>query len=89
MQSDPKSDSDSKSDVDSTNLTTLTRINYDDLVLGKEYMIKKNDIIYKGTYYMHYRKCHDTTEPLTFMNVTPNPENKKRVEFEQTDEYYM
>ena len=26
---------------------------------------------------------------LTFMNVTPNPENKKLIEFNQTDEFYV
>jgi hypothetical protein len=67
---------------------SLTRVLYDDLVLGKEYKIKKDDILYKGIYYMHYRKYHDDKEPLTFHHVTPNPENKELVEFNQSDEYY-
>jgi len=31
-------------------------IRYDELVLGKEYIIKKDGIVYTGTYYMHYLK---------------------------------
>lgn len=64
-----------------------SRVLYDDLVLGKEYYIKNDNIVYKGVYYMHYRKYFDGKEPLTFINVTPNPENKKLVEFNQYDEY--
>ena len=67
---------------------SLTRIPYYDLVLGKEYTIKKDNIMYKGVYYMHYRKTFDESDTLTFENVTPNPENKKLVEFNQFDEYY-
>ncbi len=63
-------------------------IRYDDLVLGKEYIIKKDEIIYKGTYYMHYLKWHDGKDPLTFIDVTPNPTNKEMIEFMPTDEYY-
>jgi hypothetical protein len=68
---------------------SLTRVLYYELELGKEYTIKKDGVLYKGTYYMHYRKCHDETDSLTFMNVTPNPENKKLIEFNQTDEFYV
>jgi len=64
-------------------------IPYYDLVLGKEYKIKKDGVIYKGIYHCHYRKYFDEKEPLTFVNVTPNPENKKLVDFNQTDEYYL
>ena len=67
----------------------MSRVLYDDLVLGKEYKIKKDDVLYKGIYYMHYRKYHDDKEPLTFMYVTPNPENKKYVEFMMSDEFYI
>lgn len=69
----------------------MTRLTYDDLVLGNEYYIKRegSDIIYKGFYYMHYKKYHDGKEPLTFDEVTPNPENKKYVEFKPSDEYYV
>ena len=63
-------------------------IPYYDLVLGKEYKIKKDNIMYKGVYYTHYRTFFDDKEPLTFINVRPNPENKKLVEFNQFDEYY-
>ena len=66
-----------------------TSIPYHQLVLGKEYIIKKDNVLYKGVYYMHYRKYFDEKEPLTFINVTPNPENKKLVEFNQSDEYYL
>jgi hypothetical protein len=67
---------------------SLTRVFYDDLVLGKEYKIKKDDVLYKGIYYMHYKKYHDGKEPLIFIEVTPNPENKKYFEFKMSDEYY-
>lgn len=63
-------------------------IRYDELVLGKEYIIKKDGIVYTGIYYMHYLKWHDGKEPLTFIEVTPNPSNKKMMEFMPTDEYY-
>ena len=66
----------------------MASIPYYDLVLGKEYRIKKDNVMYKGIYYMHYKKYHDGKDPLIFVEVIPNPENKKRVEFEQTDEYY-
>jgi hypothetical protein len=61
------------------------RIPYYDLVLGKVYYIKRqgSDILYKGLYHCHYRKYFDEKEPLTFVNVIPNPENKKLVEFNQ------
>lgn len=68
---------------------SLSRILYHDLVLGKEYYIKKDNILYKGVYYMHYRKYFDDKEPLTFINVRPNIENKQLVEFNQSDEYYI
>ena len=68
---------------------TLTRVTYDDLVLGKEYFIKKDGILYKGTYHCHYRRTFDEKDPLTFINVMPNPENKKMIEFNQSDEYYL
>jgi len=68
---------------------SLTRVSYDDLVLGKEYFIKKDNILYKGMYYMHYRYTHDEKDPLTFMHVTPNLENKKYVEFMMSDEFYI
>jgi hypothetical protein len=69
---------------------TASSIPYYDLVLGKEYIIKKDGlrILYKGTYYCHYRKTFDESDTLIFINVTPNPENKKVVEFNQSDEYY-
>ena len=67
----------------------MSSIPYYELVLGKEYIIKKDGIIYKGEYYCHYRKYFDAKEPLTFINVTPNPENKTFVEFNQSDEYYL
>ncbi len=63
-------------------------IRYDDLVLGKVYIIKKDGIVYKGKYYMHYLKWHNGKDPLTFIDVTPNPENKERMEFLPSDEYY-
>lgn len=65
-----------------------SRIHWDDLVLGKEYIIKKDGVIYKGQFYMYYRKTFDDNEPLTFDNVTPNPENKNQVDFYQCNEYY-
>jgi hypothetical protein len=68
---------------------SMTRILYDDLVLGKEYYVRKDGILYKGIYYMHYRKSFDEKDPLTFINVTPNPENKKLIEFNQSDEFYV
>ena len=37
---------------------------------------------------MHYRKWQDKNDPLTFENVTPNPGNKRQVEFNMSDEYY-
>ena len=46
-------------------------IPYYDLVLGKEYIVKKDGIIYKGTYYCLYMKIFDERDPLTFINVTP------------------
>jgi hypothetical protein len=66
----------------------MAQIRYDDLVLGKVYIIKKDGIMYTGTYYMHYLKWHDGKEPLTFIEVTPNPTNKKFFEFMPSDEYY-
>ena len=68
---------------------SLIRVPYYDLVLGKEYKIKKDGIMYKGEFYMHYRITFDKSDTLTFENVTPNPENKKLVEFNQSDEYYV
>uniref|UniRef100_A0A6C0D151 Uncharacterized protein n=1 Tax=viral metagenome TaxID=1070528 RepID=A0A6C0D151_9ZZZZ len=73
-------------------MDSLTRVSYDDLVLGKEYYVKRkgSDIMYKGMYYMHYKHYHeDDLDPLTFMNVTPNPDNKKYVEFKVSDEFYI
>jgi mannose-6-phosphate isomerase-like protein (cupin superfamily) len=70
-------------------MSSMNRIPYDNLVLGKEYKIKKDDIMYIGIYYMHYRKYHDDKEPLIFIEVTPNPENKKYVEFMMSDEFYI
>ena len=67
---------------------SLSRIPYYDLVLGKKYIIKKDGIIYKGIYYCHYRQTFDEKDPLTFMCVTPNPENKKLIDFKCTDEFY-
>ena len=67
---------------------SLTRIPYYELVLGKEYKIKKDAVLYKGIYYMHYKKYHDGKEPLIFIEVTPNLENKKYVEFNTTDDFY-
>ena len=64
------------------------RVHYDDLVLGKKYIIKKDGVMYKGDFYMYYRRTFDDNEPLTFDNVTPNPENKKQVNFYQWNEYY-
>jgi hypothetical protein len=72
----------------SLTMSSLTRITYDDLVLGKEYKIKKDNIMYTGIYYMHYRKTFDEKDTLTFENVIPNLENKKQIEFNQSDEYY-
>jgi hypothetical protein len=68
----------------------MNPVRYDDLVLGKVYIIKKkkDGTVYKGTYHMHFLKYHDGKEPLTFIDVTPNPENKKMMEFLPTDEYY-
>lgn len=70
---------------------SLTRVVYDDLVLGKVYYVKRkdSDIMYKGVYYMHYRFTFDERDPLTFMHVTPNPENKKYIEFMMSDEFYI
>jgi hypothetical protein len=62
-------------------------IRYDELVLGKVYIIKKDGIVYKGTYYMHYLKYHDGKDPLTFIDVTPI--NKKMMDFMPSDEYFM
>jgi hypothetical protein len=70
-------------------MSSLTRVIYDDLELGKEYYVKKNGILYKGIYYCHYRHDFDESYPLTFIHVTPNPENKKLIEFNRTDEYYV
>jgi mannose-6-phosphate isomerase-like protein (cupin superfamily) len=70
-------------------MSSMNRIPYDNLVLGKEYKIKKDDIMYIGIYYMHYRNYHDGKEPLIFIEVTPNPENKKYVEFMMSDEFYI
>ena len=67
---------------------SLIRVLYDNLVLGKEYKIKKDDVLYKGIYYMHYKKYHGK-EPLIFIEVTPNLENKKYVEFNMLDEFYI
>jgi len=72
--------------------SSLTRVCYDDLVLGKEYYLKRkgSDITYKGLYYMHYKHYHeDDLDPLIFIEVTPNPENKKYVEFKVSDEFYI
>lgn len=69
--------------------SSLTRVTYDDLVLGKLYTIKKDNVLYRGVYYMHYKKYHDGKEPLTFIEVTPNPENEKYVYFKPTDEFYI
>lgn len=69
--------------------SSLTRVIYDELELGKEYIIKKDNVLYKGIYYCHYRGDFDNSYPLTFINVTPNPENKKLIEFNRTDEYYL
>jgi len=70
--------------------TSLTCVLYDNLVLGKEYFIQKDNILYKGMYYMHYKHYHDDKlDPLIFMNVTPNPENKKYVEFMVSDKFYI
>jgi hypothetical protein len=71
--------------------SSLKRVLYDDLVLGKKYIVKRqdSDILYKGIYHCHYRKYFDEKEPLTFTDVTPNPENKKLIHFEQSDEYYI
>jgi hypothetical protein len=63
-------------------------IPYYDLVLGKEYIVKKDGIIYKGTYYCLYMKTFDERDPITFINVTPNPNKIKLFEFKQSDEYY-
>ena len=64
----------------------VAAIRYDDLVLGKTYLIKKKGQFYRGMYYMHYRNNENDT--LTFENVTPNPGNKRQVEFNMSDEYY-
>jgi hypothetical protein len=37
---------------------------------------------------MHYLKYHDGKEPLTFIDVTPNPTDKEMMEFLPSDEYY-
>jgi len=66
----------------------MLRVLYDDLVLGKVYIIKTKDGVYTGKYLMHYLKWHDGKEPLTFIEVTPNPTNKKYFEFMPSDEYY-
>jgi hypothetical protein len=71
-----------------SNLPVADAIRYDELVLGKTYLIKKKGQYYTGMYYMHYRKWHDKNDPLTFENVTPNPGNKRQVEFNMSDEYY-
>ena len=68
--------------------SSLTRVLYDDLVLGKLYTIKKDNVLYRGVYYCHYRQRFDDEDPLTFKYVTPNPENKKYFEFKMSDEYY-
>ena len=68
-------------------MDNMSRVQYDDLILGKEYIIKKDGIVYTGTYYMHYLKYYDGKEPLTFIHVTPNP-NKKLMDFMPSDEYY-
>lgn len=67
----------------------MIRIPYDNLVLGKEYKIKKDNVLYRGVYYCHYRQRFDDEDPITFMYVTPNPENKKYVEFKMSDEFYI
>ena len=69
--------------------SSLTRVIYDDLVLGKLYTIKKDNVLYRGVYYCHYRQRFDDQDPLTFIYVTPNPENKKYVEFKMTHEFYI
>jgi hypothetical protein len=66
----------------------MASIPYYNLVLGKKYLVKKDNVLYKGIYYMHYRKYFDEKEPLTFIDVTPNPNNLKLFEFNQLDEYY-
>lgn len=66
----------------------MFQVRYDDLVLGKVYIIKKDGIVYKGKYYMHYLKWYNGKEPLTFIDVTPNPTDNKRMEFMPSDEYY-
>jgi len=67
---------------------TSAPIPYYNLVLGKEYMIKKDNILYKGMYYMHYTYTHDEKDPITFINVTPNPNKIKFFEFDQSDKFY-
>jgi hypothetical protein len=44
--------------------------------------------MYKGILKFHYRRTFEENEPLTFMDVTPNPENKIDVHFYQCNEYY-
>ena len=71
------------------------RIPWDDLVWGREYKIKKDGIIYKGinipsyiTITINYNEPTTFTKQITFIKVTPNPENKKEVYFDKCDEYY-
>ena len=69
-------------------MSSSKRIPWDDLVIGEEYIIKKNGVMYKGILNFHYRRTFNDDEPLIFMDVTPNPENKTDVHFYQWNEYY-
>jgi hypothetical protein len=63
------------------------RRRYDDLELGKFYIIYKKGVYYTGRLMFHYRFCHDQKDILTFDHLTPNP-GKYFNGFNGYDTYY-